>query len=483
MSSERAVFTATLDLKEVEANLQAARTSIGKGIGDPLAGALGNVEKASAKGAKAVSALTAVLGQTAGSSSAVVRGLGDVAGALAAGGPVMVALSVAGLAIGALATKWNDAKKAADEAANAGVDAAKSIVKALDEAVKAKDAAGIGALYGAKTEQEVKVAGLRSEVSGLRYEIGQLERTAPKGFASWFSDSDDKLEIARKRLAALSKELKEAEALLRRLSVGSFAPVGGGTAPPGGGGKPGGGKRSGSPKVDSAMAAEWELFDFQREVAAEQAEQHQADIDEWMAEEQMWRGREVALLEATEKKKTATVKKAAKERAAIETDAYVGMAQTVALTVAELAVASANGQNDALASALAALSVQAGGVIMLEGGKVLSAGIAGAFLGNPIAPMQIAGGLGLIGVGAAVQVGGPEAVKAMAASLGGGAGPGAAKADRGAPIERRARGGGGGGSGGGGITIVNQWGVAGPTADDQARAFRRAIDRMGDGRF
>jgi hypothetical protein len=121
---------------------------------------------------------------------------------------------------------------------------------------------------------------------------------------------------------------------------------------------------------------------------------------------------------------------------------------------------------------------------MLEGGKIVASGVAELIATAGASPhgwAMTAGGAGLVAAGAAIQTGGPAAVGALL-GMGGGGGGGGAASDRGAPLQRRT--GGSRGSGGsGGLTIVNQWGVAGPTADDQARAMSRVIDRIRDGRF
>lgn len=140
-----------------------------------------------------------------------------------------------------------------------------------------------------------------------------------------------------------------------------------------------------------------------------------------------------------ERTRTSILEEALAERTALETaqaktqgDLYASMAAQAASSIGAGIVAGIQGQEDALAATLGALSQQAGGYIMLEGGKVLATGIAGALLGNPAAPGQIAGGAAIVAAGVAVQQGGPAAINALLGAGRGGGGGGAAAREVGA---------------------------------------------------
>jgi hypothetical protein len=149
---------------------------------------------------------------------------------------------------------------------------------------------------------------------------------------------------------------------------------------------------------------------------------------------------------------------------------------TTATTVVDGLVGIAAGQEGAVEAMITSLSRQAGGFITLEGGKALSAGIAGASLGNPMAPGQIATGIGLIAAGAAVAAGGPAAVSAlMGKGQTGSTSPSGAMRDPGASPRTS------GGGTGGPLVLNVTYGVAGPLPEDTARAIHREL-RSGDRR-
>jgi hypothetical protein len=139
--------------------------------------------------------------------------------------------------------------------------------------------------------------------------------------------------------------------------------------------------------------------------------------------------------------------------------------------IADGIVAAAQGQEDAVANTIAALSQQAGGFITLKGGELLAAGIAGTALGNPAGPGQIAIGGALALAGIAVSTGGPAAVSALMGQSGQ-TNPTSATRDPGASPRSS-----GGGSGSGGPMIINvAYGAGGPLPEDLAREIARAVD-------
>jgi hypothetical protein len=116
--------------------------------------------------------------------------------------------------------------------------------------------------------------------------------------------------------------------------------------------------------------------------------------------------------------------------------------------------------------------MQAGGIIMLEGGKVMAAGIAGMLTApNPISAAQIVGGGALVVAGAAVQTGGPAVISSLMSIATGGGGKQAAAKDRGASP----RSGSGGGGGSGGLVVNVSYGAGGPLPEDIAREIDKVV--------
>lgn len=144
-----------------------------------------------------------------------------------------------------------------------------------------------------------------------------------------------------------------------------------------------------------------------------------------------------------------------------------------AAAIGTFAAEAAMGQEDALQNLLGAASQQAGGMIMLEGGKVMAAGIAGMLTApNPASAAQIAGGAGLVAAGAAVQQIGPAAVAMLSGKAGAMGGTGATSATRDPGAAPRTSSGGGSG----GPMIINvSYGAGGPLPEDVAREIERVM--------
>jgi hypothetical protein len=84
------------------------------------------------------------------------------------------------------------------------------------------------------------------------------------------------------------------------------------------------------------------------------------------------------------------------------TDLLTAHGANAAAAVGTFAAQAAMGQEAALENLVSAASSQAGGFIMLEGGKVMATGIAGMLSApNPLSAAQIAGGAALVAAGAA----------------------------------------------------------------------------------
>ena len=155
-----------------------------------------------------------------------------------------------------------------------------------------------------------------------------------------------------------------------------------------------------------------------------------------------------------------------------EVDYLTQMGTTAAAAIGTFAAQSAAGQEEAFQNLLGTASMQAGGIIMLEGGKVMAAGIAGMLTApNPISAAQIVGGGALVVAGAAVQTGGPAVISSLMSIATGGGGKQAAAKDRGASP----RSGSGGGGGSGGLVVNVSYGAGGPLPEDIAREIDKVV--------
>ena len=155
-----------------------------------------------------------------------------------------------------------------------------------------------------------------------------------------------------------------------------------------------------------------------------------------------------------------------------EVDYLTQMGTTAAAAIGIFAAQSAAGQEEAFQTLLGTASMQAGGIIMLEGGKVMAAGISGMLTApNPISAAQIVGGGALVAAGAAVQTGGPAVISSLMSIATGGGGKQAAAKDRGASP----RSGSGGGGGSGGLVVNVSYGAGGPLPEDIAREIDKVV--------
>jgi hypothetical protein len=179
--------------------------------------------------------------------------------------------------------------------------------------------------------------------------------------------------------------------------------------------------------MENATLAEQERADErrlalqqQRDAKAEAQERaHQRELERLRKEEEREHKR-------IEKEKTRVAEEAARERARVakhEAGQIVGLYADVSGALVQAGVAIAQGQDDAVANLVAALSREAGGFVTLKGAELAAQGIAAAAGGNPAGVGQAAIGLGLVTAGQAITYGGP----AVAASIfGGGGGSGGA---------------------------------------------------------
>lgn len=488
--TERSEFAATFDMRQVNQALDETRAksvavvtangqladsmSMVEAAAKPAAAGFGALQlqakefrKQLAPQAAAISMITASLGENAGAAGKAVTAVGQLAAAYAAGGPLAVGLAGAAVAVNLLVQHWEHLIKVQQEAL------AKEFA-ATDEVSKIKNQlrADLQDLRLRTAEKDFTDA--QKAYSSVQREIDAVYAKMVATLAKGKELSANEVEAAR-GLGVVIKELREKQ----RLAVG-LAGQGKPTATAksrGGGAKPGP-VTYGEP---GDIAAEFERQEEERQALVARAaafarEARRSEIEDWIRGET--EKREAAAETARLLKEQADEEaRLAKERA----DTYTAIAGSMAAATGRLVAQGLAGQEDALEQFVAAASEAAGGFIMLEGGKVLAKGIAELIATGGTSPLgwaEVAGGGALVAAGAAIQSGGPAAVVAL---MGGGRGGGGGHAvtDRGAPTSRERSGGGGGGN----ITIVQQWGVAGPHAEDSARAVRRSLDLARRRRF
>lgn len=458
----------TVDAKQAQAEINKTATSA-----RTLSGTLEKLDRASMAAAKGIGAMGPAMGTLSRSSSDALRGLGDIAGLIGTGGALGLGLGVAAMAVSKLADEWTKSERAARAATEEAVRGAKAITAAIEQSIDDMKVAQTKAETGITDTAEARARMLRVEMAGLNYEIGELEKTAPKGVLSrLFSDSDNKLEAARQKAAALAAELRNIDAALsERASVALGTPKGKAAAvvPP---------RRSFGARA--AVEPEFVPFGYGDDAALPEAAF-------------TYSGPSPDSLQAVEDARLEIQRTAAAERVRIAKDAHDQMLRleekqaqdisgilvstTAAATSAAFAAAteSSSGWQDIVGAVLSSVAVQAGGVIMAKGAEVVGVGVGNGLMGNPFGALQVAGGLGLVAAGAAITAGGPSVIASVASGLSGqkvrsgGVGTG----ERGFGRRSRQTSGGGGASQDP-VQIVNVWGVDGPQAEDQARRTVRS---------
>ncbi len=476
--------------------------------------------------AAAISSVASALGQTGGEVAKVVNAAGQMAAAFGAGGPWAVAIVGATL----LADEYAKAEaeiaanaKIADEALKAfGANLTQNSGKGLEFIKQKADEAARAVRDFGKTSEEVTIANARLEIADTERRIRGLDEAIQRrerniGIARQEmndpaiiksrQDIIDRLRtvaeettlmketIARRneltatlknqqdetrRLITAQRTLRELEDLPEG-SADLMAAAGGGI------------RTTGSSIAAGMRQAEIDRWNerVKRDKAERQAQlakiKEDRDLaamradaifkaEEDRAKESARRLKEIADQRRREEEEARRAEEAARQAELRDQEQkFTALATGMATAVGRFATEAAMGQEEALANLLSAAAAQAGGMITLEGGKILAAGIAGALVGNPAAPGQIVGGAALVAAGTAVQTGGPAAVQSLLGMAGMGAGKasggdsGAAR-DRGA-APRSPRGGGDGGP----LVINVSYGVGGPLPEDTAREIAKVM--------
>lgn len=477
-----------------------------------LGGAAERLDRASMKAAKGIGAMGPALGAMSRSSSEALRGLGDIAGLIGPGGGLAVGLT---LTVG-LVVKGYEAWKEYSENSKIAQQAIDGILPALNRMTKDGLQPGIDA-----------VARLRKEFNELGKERVQIDREAQAALVESLEKQQETIEarlrggigvtgetgeqvtkILNARLVTIRESIESARQTYNDLVVEDLRRFGADTeaaerkareaAGPGGneladGSTIGNVVRARARKeeeearkiAEAERASEWDrsIKDEQDRLKAER--DAQADHERMMLDIERDSARERNAIfkeQANERKRIADDEKRQQVETARAVGEGVGGAlATTANATAVLMAAGAEERNQIAAELLAAESVRAGGAISLKGAELVGTGAAVALgsggLLSPLAAAQIAGGVALIGAGAAIAVGGPAAIPQLLGVVGGVGGSvgGGAPRDRGINTgggRRRSRNSGEGSETG--ITQVTiNYGVAGPTAEDQARELNR----------
>lgn len=408
--------------------------------------------------AAAISGIAGALGETNGEAGKALAAIGQVTAAFAAGGPFGAALAAGTFAVDAFNTaleKKNRLQMAAIDAEFAGTDEMTKQTRRLRE-----EAASLRLQLEPLSPAEIRK---QAQERIKELEKQRMLNASDAEYARRNDAAKSKFLLDQNKILEEQKELvfEIADIQARMLERGAPRPSGGARAA-----APAAGY-AGDPSLRFLAEFKKQRDQREREMRGDALAAAFEDRDALIEAEK-----------AAQEERTRIAKEEAEKRTAIaeaerqaQVDSLTALATSAASAVGTFAAQAAAGQEAALANLLSAAAQAAGGQIVLEGGKVLATGIAGALAGSPAAPGQIAGGLGLVAAGTAVQTGGPAAVQSLLGMAGGGGGASGAARDRGA-APRSSR----GGDGGGGPLVVNvSYGVGGPLPEDTAREIARVM--------
>lgn len=432
---------------------------------------IGKLPDVLGKQAAAISLVSSSMEGQNGQVGKLVAGAGQMAAAYGAGGPFALAL-VGGMAVvSQLTDHWkalNDEEERAIKLKYAGVDAA------FDE--KAKLQARLVDLRrqadpvaAAKADREGTVAAIAKlqaqtrglEVAAMQYGVTQadaVEMRARAGLqreqlALMQEELDLRDKIAAKGREVVATEKPRAAARAAAVVAGPDTFLADDAA---------------ARLAENAALAQQEIDERQRTVAALDA------IDEEALQARLSREQRIADAEEMFRQQNyAQAKAAAEAQHAIQkgyADAAIGV---FASASQQLLTDLIGGQQHALERMGANILSQAGTFVVGEGIKVASAGAGRLLMGDLTGAVPLAGGLGLVGLGASMGGAG----SAWATQLGGsGGGNQRGPSDRGIPSGFSPGGPGGGGTS---ITIVYA-GASGATAEQGAKAVTEAHERARD---
>lgn len=496
-TTSAAEFIVTLNAGQAQRELNKTRDAA-----FTLGGGLEKLDRASTVAAKGIGAMGPALGAASRSSSELLRGIGDLAGLLGSGGLFGVAIAGAAWGVTKLVDEFGKADRAAAAAFRSMRKISNDELAAVAENIRSieRQIASFGKStaqvtrdqsFDALTKAQMEERDAQQAILFLRERAQKVLAEVRSGDKSNLKQEHDqimaqkaaqeeRLNKAKAMIPLREKELKDAEELLRLTKEREDAVRLANHEPP-------------PPIRPAAIRSEKDVItgghddmgadggpdDLEAQekrnaaiVDAEHAKNRAIAAAQRKAGEEMLAERDRQSKEAiaiAEREMTETVNK------------YAALSGGIAVLTGELAANLVSGQEDAWGQFLAGAASQAGQYIILEGAKVLATGIEGALTGNPAAPAQIAGGLGLMAAGGAIQAGGAAAAQQMVGAGGGGGGS--------------ARGGGGGGGSarrepgvnrsrgsrerpdlGGAATINIVYSAAGPRPEDTGRAVNDALE-------
>jgi hypothetical protein len=482
VATESVDLKVTLDVRQAQQALDQVRNSAKQlgGEKESLNKQLLNMKERLEKGAGAFAALSLAMGNTNDTAGKVLSSVGQLAAAYGAGGPLALGLAAGASAVSALTKHWDDLIKKQDEAI-AKQYAASDAILARSQSITNE----LRRLTGA--DQVDRATAIRSDISTAEAQrqaaaMRMAQLTGPARDAEY-----QEIDRLNKLISAMQNDLRKLEQIQK---INKPKPAGKTDGPKL---KYGGYDSAGMEAAYSGdtMSAErrQELDKMEEEglrgvlqVKYQQrldaAKEHHAKLMDEAKQAAEMEKQLVADVADMKKRYDQEEQQRAKmlmaERVA-QANQIGGLASQLAAASAQAAVAGIAGQEKAFEAFVASASAAIGGFITLKGGELLAVGITSTLAGNvPMGAAQIAGGIGLVAAGAAVQAGGPAAVERLMGQAGGSAASGEAARTRGTGGGSRASSGGGSG---GTVINISYNGISGPSADDGARALTRATRR------
>lgn len=493
-------FKLTLDATSANRALDETRKraeALGGGY-DTLQKGMGQLKERLEKQAAAIAIVSHAFGQHDSAIGKAVSGIGTLAAAYGAGGPLGLALAVAVPAFEKLNQAYEDAASNSKVYAQS-VAAIQPALQALTDRALEPQRQAIKSLreelerFGKDARQQ-QIDAAQMALAGIEGDLARLERNRPAIMQRALDSPEDAAvfrntdrSIARLKAAQVDAQAKLDEITRMVLELDAKeADRNRAAATPG---LAASAAKDGAARAAAEEDAYREMMKVkygQRLDAHKKALADQLAADKAAADMEIQLAKDVADMKVRYDREQAAQASARKAEIEAQARDYAQIAATLASAIGSSAAAGVAGQEEALAAFVAAASQAAGGIIMLEGGKLLSQGISEIFSSsgtNPHGYIAAAGGAALVAAGSAVQTGGPLAVQALMGQAGA-AGAAGAAGPQGSASTNPARVGTGSSahsSRGGGSTVINivYGGASGPTADQGAQAVVQGLRRAG----
>ena len=477
MASDKAVFEATMDLRQVDAALQKTRADVDATVtaNGRLATSMTKIEQGAkmvqqraGTTAGAISGLTAATGENAGAMGKAVAGAGQLAGAWAAGGPMMAAVAGLGVALNLLQKHWDGVIEAQDKAlkkAYEATDKATAVSRSVsDQLFAERQRANMASLTGSDRELAQLRFSLADETKKALAQMASTDATIQKLGRNTLNNVNEIVQIRAKTLqiegAAKDGLKKGAGGTNPLLDDATLAP------------------QDIQKRLDAAQA----ITDASdQQIAAAREEEEKRSIAHWRsldAARIASRKNADQVIDAMRmedlEKQEAALAKIRQGYESVYVGAVSGATSAATSSVQQYLDGIITGEEHAAEKALASFLRSTGGQLVGIGTKAIFEGA--AISANPFTP---GAGLPMMGIGAAAIAAG-LAMGAGGAAIGhvsAGGQIGKPIADKGSAPERGVNqgraGGGRGGSGGGQVVFINNYGVYGPSAEDSAREQTR----------